>query len=75
MKTKKTGKINNYLLDTSAVLCLWLDESGSNVVENILRKKKNNVFVSFMTFMEGMYILWKGEGKAMAEEFYRYLDL
>ena len=43
MKTKKTGKINSYLLDTSAVLCLWLDESGSNIVENILRKNKDKV--------------------------------
>ncbi|MBI5327776.1 MAG: PIN domain-containing protein [Deltaproteobacteria bacterium] len=74
MKKKEGSKI--YLLDTSAVLALWNAEDGADTVEDILKKSSNaSVFVSFMTFMECRYCIWKKKGKAVADEFYRDLSL
>lgn len=74
MKKKEGSKI--YLLDTSAILALWNAEDGADTVEDILKKSSDaSVFVSFMTFMEGRYCIWKKRGKALAEEFNRDLSL
>lgn len=74
MKRKEDHKA--YLLDTSAILALWNAEDGADTVENILKKTSDiSVFVSFMTFMEGKYRIWKEKGKTLAEEFYRNLRL
>ncbi len=74
MKKREGHKI--YLLDTSAILTLWNAEDGADIVENILKRSSNaSVFVSFMTFMEGRYCIWKKEGKMLADEFYRDLSL
>lgn len=73
-RIKKTGKALTYVLDTSAILALWNDEEGADVVEDILRSGES-INASFMTFMEGRYRLWKSVGKDESDEFSRYLDL
>ncbi len=75
MKIKKKEGANLYILDTSALLCLWNNEDGAEIVERTLRRNDNTVLVSFMTFMEGLYRLWKSYGKKVAEEFYRDIEL
>jgi predicted nucleic acid-binding protein len=64
----------SYVFDTSALLTLWNDEEGADVVENLLRSGAV-VYVSFMSCMEGRYRLWKNAGRAESDEFSRYLDL
>lgn len=74
MKTNKTKPTDLYLLDTSALLTIWNDEEGADLVENLLRAG-GPVYVSFMSFMEGRYRIWKNADKAESEEFSKYLDL
>jgi predicted nucleic acid-binding protein len=66
-----------YSLDTSAILALWNDEDGSVTVERILRdgSRRRKVYVSFMTFMECRYHLWKEKGRQAADEIFRALSL
>lgn len=48
-----------YVLDTSAWLTLIEDEEGADIVQQILEKAKSgevDILVSFMSFMEVMYI-------------------
>ena len=71
---KKTEMPDSYVLDTSALLTLWNDEEGADMVEHILRSNAD-VSVSFMSFMEGRYRLWKSIGKEESEEFSTYLNL
>jgi len=66
-----------YLLDTSALLALWNAERGSEFVEKLLHqslRKKIKVLVSFMTYMEATYRLWRSRGQAVAKEFYIHLN-
>ncbi len=70
---KKTES-ETYVLDTSAILTLWNDEDGAEVVEQILRQKAK-IYVSFMSVMEGRYRLWKNIGKGESDEFSEYLSL
>jgi len=66
---KKKEDDRTYLLDTSAILTLWNVEDGADTVENILKRSPHiAVFVSFMTFMEGKYRIWKENGKPLAFE-------
>ena len=71
---KKTEIPDSYVLDTSAILTLWNDEDGADIVEDILRSNAT-VRVSFMSFMEGRYRLWKNINKKESEEFSKYLGL
>jgi predicted nucleic acid-binding protein len=71
---KQTDRADSYVLDTSAILTLWNDEEGADIVERLLRSQVN-IYVSFMTFMEGRYRLWKNIGKDESDEFSRYLQL
>jgi len=71
---KKTETPDSYVLDTSAILTLWNDEEGADIVEHILRSNAT-IRVSFMSFMEGRYRLWKSIGKEESEEFSTYLNL
>jgi len=65
---------DSYVLDTSAILTLWNEEEGANIVEHILRSDAT-IYVSFMSFMEGRYRLWKSVDREESEEFYKYLTL
>lgn len=65
----------SFVLDTSAILALWNEEDGAAAVEKILRDKNHPVFVSFMTFMECRYRLWKDQGRSAADEIFRTLGL
>jgi predicted nucleic acid-binding protein len=65
------------VLDTSAILALWNEEDGAFIVEQILREKPgcHKIYVSFMTFMECRYRLWKDHGRNAADEIIRGLSL
>lgn len=63
--------VKSYLLDTSAIFTLTKDEAGSSAVESILigaKKGSNNVYMSFISFMELYYITWQEKGEAAAKE-------
>ena len=63
----------SYLLDTSAILALRGDEPGAADVESILRKSESGqakVYVSFMTYMETYYRIWRIEGEDAAKRMY-----
>ena len=65
-----------YVLDTSAILALRSDEPGSDDVESILRKADSGsveVYVSFMTYMEAYYRVWRIEGEESAKRMYAEL--
>jgi len=64
------------VLDTSAVLALWNNEDGAAAVEKVLRESslRKPVYLSFMTFMECRYRLWKDYGKSAADELSRSLS-
>ncbi len=72
-----TGEPDACVLDTSAILALWNEEEGASTVEKILSGggKKRRVYLSFMTFMECRYRLWKSHGRDAAEEIFRSLSL
>jgi len=66
----------SYTLDTSAVLAYFLDEPGADEVQEILKhaeKGEEEVFVSFMTFMELLYRIWKLYGEHEAKKSYLFL--
>ncbi len=71
---EKTEATDSYVFDTSALLTLWNDEEGANFIEHVLRSNAH-VYVSFMSYMESRYRLWKNAGKEESEEFLRYLEL
>jgi predicted nucleic acid-binding protein len=65
-----------YVLDTSAILALRSDEPGADDVESILRKADSGsveVYVSFMTYMEAYYRVWRIEGEESAKRMYAEL--
>ena len=68
-------KIKNKLfaLDTSAILTLWNDEPGADEVERILSVQNKDVIVSFMSYMECYYRVWKSCGRDKGREIYAYL--
>jgi predicted nucleic acid-binding protein len=71
---KKIKIPESYVLDTSALLTFWNDEDGAETVEQILRSD-TQVYISFMSCMEGRYRIWKNTGKEESEEFSQYLNL
>lgn len=65
-----------YLLDTSAILALRGNEPGADDVESILRKSGSGeaeVYVSFMSYMEAYYRVWRIEGEELAKLMYAEL--
>ncbi|MEW6381741.1 MAG: PIN domain-containing protein [bacterium] len=64
---------NIFALDTSALLTLWNDEPGADEVERILNDKHKSVIVSFMSYMECYYRVWKSRGRERGREIYTYL--
>lgn len=72
-----TESPESFVLDTSAILALWNEEDGASTVEKILRDKTHNrkIFISFMTFMECRYRVWKDHGQSAADELFRSLGL
>ena len=73
-KTRATDATDAYVFDTSALLTLWNDEEGADLVEHLLRSGAH-IYVSFMSCMEGQYRIWKNAGRTESEEFVKYLDL
>jgi uncharacterized protein len=66
-----------FVLDTSAILALWNDEDGATTVEKILRERpdRRKIYISFMTFMECRYRVWKAKGRDAADEIVRALGI
>lgn len=61
--------MEHYLLDTSALIALKDHEAGADQVAAILekaRKKSAMAFVSFMSFMEVYYCVFRASGKGAA---------
>jgi predicted nucleic acid-binding protein len=67
----------SFVLDTSAILALWNEEDGASIVEKILRDRPHSrkIYISFMTFMECRYRVWKDQGESAAAELCRSLSL
>jgi predicted nucleic acid-binding protein len=60
------GAAERYTLDTSAIVAFFANEPGADQVEGILvlaEKRKAEVNVSFMTYMELTYQLWRRGGE------------
>ena len=69
-KTMKPPK-PRYMLDTTALLAFTEKERGADRVRTLLRageRKRTQVILSFMTFMEAYYRIWQKEGREKAEE-------
>jgi predicted nucleic acid-binding protein len=69
--------VNSFVLDTSALLALRSDESGADRVEALLSRAQKNrcrLFVSFMSRMEILYNVWRGEGEEAARHALRLMD-
>ncbi len=64
-----TRESKSFVLDTSAILAFWNDEKGADQVERILRTAGSKIYISFITLMEGKYLLWRRVGKEAADEF------
>ncbi len=71
---KKTKQTEVYVFDTSALLTLWNNEEGADEVERLLRSDMV-IYVSFMTWMEVRYRIWKNVSREASDEFGQYLDL
>jgi len=71
---KKTKRSEVYVFDTSALLTLWNNEEGADEVERLLRSDVV-IHVSFMSWMEARYRIWKNVSREASDEFARYLDL
>ncbi len=70
--------MDSYLLDTSAIVTLRDDEEGADRVASLLKKASSGsitVYVSFMSFMELFYCLWREEGKEAALKGYLELKM
>jgi ribonuclease VapC len=68
---------NLFLLDTSALLTLRSDESGGDRVADLLARAKRGscqLFGSFMTRMELLYLIRREEGEEPAREALRLVD-
>ena len=66
-----------FVLDTSALLALRSDEAGADRVEALLllaKREQCHLFVSFMSRMEVLYIVWREEGEQAAREALRLVD-
>ncbi|MBA4394491.1 MAG: VapC toxin family PIN domain ribonuclease [Desulfobacca sp.] len=73
-KSKATKSAKGYVLDSSALLTLWNDEAGADVVEGILHSGEK-IHISFMTLMECRYRLWKNISLEESDQFSTYLEL
>jgi predicted nucleic acid-binding protein len=73
-KIKKAESIKGNVLDSSALLTLWNDEVGSEVVENILHSGEK-IYISFMSLMECRYRLWKNISFEESDRFSTHLEL
>lgn len=72
-KSEKIESLVRYVLDSSALLTLWNNEEGTELVEGVLHSG-GKVFVSFMSLMECRYRLWKNIGLEESERFSLYLE-
>ncbi len=62
--------MKRYLLDTSALLTLRDNESGAQLVEDILRMGQNKqvkCFGCFISLMEVLYRVWRDEGENLGK--------
>ena len=70
--------MEHYVLDTSALFTLRYDEEGADEVGSLLssaQRKKSVCHVSFLSFMEYYYCVWKREGKSAANKAFLMLKM
>lgn len=63
--------MNQYVLDTSALLSFIEDEEGSSEVEGLLQKALDDeavLYISTVSCIEIFYITWQQQGKDIATE-------
>lgn len=63
--------MNQYVLDTSALLAYVENEAGTNQVEELLRSAIDGnvaLFISTVSCIELFYISWQEQGKEIARE-------
>jgi predicted nucleic acid-binding protein len=73
-KIRKVESVKGHVLDSSALLTLWNDEAGAEVVESILHSGEK-IYISFMSLMECRYRLWKNVDLEESNRFSMHLDL
>ncbi|MCG3156465.1 MAG: hypothetical protein DKINENOH_03089 [bacterium] len=69
--------MNQYVLDTSALLSFIEDEEGSNEVESLLQKALDDeavLYISTVSCIEVFYVTWQQQGKEVATERLRLID-
>ena len=74
---KMPAKKKRFVLDTSAILALRSDEPGADRVQTLLAQASRNqcqLLASFMTRMELLYCIRRGEGDHAAREALRLID-
>lgn len=74
MKSPKS----RYVLDTTALLAFTEKELGADRVRRLLReaeRKRTQVLLSFMTFMEAYYRIWQKAGREKAEEVFALMGV
>ena len=67
-KNKKEPIPVSVVLDSSALLSLWNDEEGSDIVADLFQSGKK-IYLSFMTLMECRYRIWKNVDRNESEKF------
>jgi predicted nucleic acid-binding protein len=60
-----------FVLDSYAVLALVGDETGAEVVADIIRDETAELFLSVLSLGEVYYIVWRRQGETTAEEVVR----
>jgi predicted nucleic acid-binding protein len=63
--------VNKYVFDTSAFLTLTCNEHGSDEIERLLslaKQKKVVIYVSFVTFTEIYYTIYRRQSETAASE-------
>lgn len=74
---KKNGENEHYILDSSAFLALFEDEDGSETVHKLLEQAIRGeiiVFVSFVSFIEIFYIIFREKGEEEANKQIKLMD-
>ena len=67
------AEAQRYTLDTSAIIAYFTDEAGAEEVQRVLMlaaSRKAEIYVSFITFMELLYRIWRQRGERQGKVAY-----
>jgi predicted nucleic acid-binding protein len=71
------AEAQRYTLDTSAIIAYFTDEAGADEVQRLLllaASRRAEIFVSFITFMELLYRIWRQRGERQGKVAYLRLN-